>query len=456
MNGSAILLAVAALLIGALLGYLIAAARVRERFEGQRREAESSRAALEATVVELRSQLETQRVSLAALQERLETEKEQRAAAQTALEKSQEYLAEQRKTLEETKADMKAVFQALASEALSESTAQFLELARTRFDGIQQEASTELETRKVAIEGLVNPLAEALKNLQIQVTQVSQSGTDLAARVLELRQETGTLATALRQPRTRGSWGELTLRRAVELAGMSAHCDFAEQQTFSGEAGRLRPDLIVHLPGGRDIAVDAKVPLDAFLQAAEATSERDRQQAMAKHVQLVRAHLRQLVSKSYWSQFPSTPEFVVLFMPGESFFSAALEGDPQLLDEALAGEEKVLPASPITLIALLMAVEHGWRQKQMEENAARISSLGRDLYDRLATFVEHITNIREGLDKAGVAYNRAVGSFNGRLLPSARRLRELGVSADAELPALAPTDVELRPPPETDGDSNSG
>jgi DNA recombination protein RmuC len=450
MNLPAIVLAGVAVIVGLLIGYVLAAARVRAAAEAKWHQAESARAALDATVVELRGQLDSQRTSLSELQARLETEKEQRAAAQTAFDKSQEYLAEQRKTIEETKADMKAVFQALASEALTESTSQFLELARARFESIQQEASTELETRKVAIDALVRPLAEALGKLQVQVTQVSQAGTDLAARVLELRQETGTLSTALRQPRTRGSWGELTLRRAVELAGMSAHCDFVEQQTLTGEGGRLRPDMIVHLPGGRDIAVDAKVPLNAFLDAAEATSERDRQQAMARHVQLVRAHMRQLASKAYWSEIPSAPEFVVLFMPGESFFSAALEGDPQLLEQALAGQERVLPASPITLIALLMAVEHGWRQKQMEENAARISSLGRDLYERLATFVEHIAGIREGLDKAGTAYNRAVGSFNGRLLPSARRLRELGVSPDAELPALEPTDVELRPPPETD------
>ncbi len=455
MNSQAILLAAAALLIGAVVGYLYANARVRSSYEARLREAETGRATLEGTQGELRAQSESLRANLNELQSRFETESALRVAAETAREKSEENLAEQRQAFELTKAEMKSVFEALALDALTKSSDQFLKQAAERFDGLRQQASTELETRKVAIEGLVSPLAEALKNLQSQVAQVSQTESalgqahgDLAARVLELRQETGTLATALRQPRIRGSWGELTLRRAVELAGMSSHCDFAEQQTFTSESGRLRPDLIVHLPGGRDIAVDAKVPLDAFLRAAEASSERDRQKEMEEHVKLVRSHLRQLASKSYWSQFNSAPEFVVLFMPGESFFSAALESDRQLLEDALGGEEKVPPASPITLIALLMAVEHGWRQHQMEQNAARISSLGKELYERIQKFLDHIGGIREGLDRAAGAYNRAVGSFEHMLLPSARRLRDLGVSSDAELAALEPTEIELRPPPE--------
>ena len=458
MISQAILLATAALVVGAVVGYLYASGRMRAAYEARLREAETGRATLEGTQTELRTQTENLRTNLAELQSRLDAETAQRVAAQTAREKSEENLAQQRQAFEQTKAEMKSVFEALALDALTKSSDQFLKQAGERFDGLRQQASTELETRKVAIEGLVAPLAEALKSLQAQVTQVSQTESalgqahgDLAARILELRQETGTLATALRQPRIRGSWGELTLRRAVELAGMSSHCDFAEQQSFVGETGRLRPDLTVHLPGGRDIAVDAKVPLDAFLRAAEATSERERQKEMEEHVKLVRSHLRQLASKSYWSQFPSAPEFVVLFMPGESFFSAALESDRQLLEDALGGEEKVLPASPITLIALLMAVEHGWRQHQMEQNAARISSLGKELYERLQKFLDHLGGIREGLDRAAVAYNRAVGSLDHMLLPSARRLRDLGVSSDTELPALEPTEVELRPPPDSDG-----
>lgn len=458
MSAAVVLAATAALLIGAVVGYLYASSRVRAAYEARLHEAETGRAMLEGTQAELRGQTEGLRANLAELQLRLDTESARRVAAETALQKSEENLAEQRRAFEQTKTEMKSVFESLALDALTKSSDQFLHQAAERFEGLRQQAATELETRKVAIEGLVTPLAEALKSLQTQVAQVSQTESalgqahgDLAARILELRQETGTLATALRQPQIRGSWGELTLRRAVELAGMSSHCDFAEQQTFNSESGRLRPDLIVHMPGGRDIAVDAKVPLNAFLKAAEATSERDRQREMDEHVRLVRTHLRQLASKSYWSQFDSAPEFVVLFMPGESFFSAALESDRQLLEDALGGDEKVLPASPITLIALLMAVEHGWRQHQMEQNAARISSLGKELYERIQRFLGHIGGIRDGLDRAAGAYNRAVGSLDHMLLPSARRLHDFGVSSDAELPAIEPTEIELRPPPEPDG-----
>ncbi len=451
MSPAGTLLGAVAVVLAACLGYLVALARSRSTHEVRIREAETGRAALAATAAELRSQLDSLASSRQELQLRLETESARRVAAETALQKSEENLAQQREALERTKAEMKSIFEALALDALAKSSDQFLKQAAERFDGLRQQAATELETRKVAIEGMVHPLADTLKTLQTQLNHVSQNESalgqahqELAARILELRQETGSLATALREPKTRGSWGELTLRRAVELAGMSSHCDFAEQQTLTGETGRLRPDLTVFLPGGRNIAVDAKVPMAAFLQAAEATSERERREAMEEHARLVRAHLRQLASKAYWKELQPAPEFVVMFLPGESFFSAALESDRELLADALAGEQKVLPASPITLIALLMAVEHGWRQQKMEENAARITSLGKELYDRVETFLGHLGGIREGLDKAGEAYNSAVGSFHQRLLPSARRLAELGASGAAEAPALDPTEVELR------------
>lgn len=451
MSLAGTLLVVAAVVLAACLGYLVAMVRSRSTNEARIREAETGRAALEATAAELRSQRDSLASSRQELQVRIETESARRVAAETALQKSEESLAQQREAVERTKAEMKAIFEALALDALTKSTDQFLKQAAERFDGLRQQAATELETRKVAIEGMVHPLADTLKSLQAQLTQVSQNESalgqahqELASRIVELRRETGTLATALREPKTRGSWGELTLRRAVELAGMSSHCDFVEQQTLTGEAGRLRPDLTVFLPGGRNIAVDAKVPMAAFWKAAEATSERERGEAMEEHARLVRGHLRQLASKAYWTELQPAPEFVVMFLPGESFFSAALESDRQLLADALAGDQKVLPASPITLIALLMAVEHGWRQQKMEENAARITTLGKELYDRVEKFLEHLGGIRDGLDRAAKAYNSAVGSFHERLLPSARRLAELGAAGGAEAPALEPTEVELR------------
>ncbi|HEV2388468.1 MAG TPA: DNA recombination protein RmuC [Candidatus Acidoferrales bacterium] len=456
MNVPALLFAVVALVVGGLLGYLIGAAQCREGYEARLRDAETGRASLEGSVAELRGQVDAQRSALQDVQSRLEAEKEQRAAAEAGLKASLENLADQRRAIEQTKTDMKAVFQALASEALSESTFQFLDLAKARFETIEQEASTELETRKVAIEGLIHPLAETLRNLQSHLSLVESTRQEaygelrsqvrqLADVGRELRQETGTLSTALRQPRVRGSWGELTLRNAVELAGMSPYADFAEQPTVETETGRIRPDMTVRLPGGRQIVVDAKVPLEAFFAASEAAGEAERQEAMKKHAQLVRDHIQQLASKAYWSQFVTAPELVILFMPGESFFSAALERDRTLIEDSLA--KRVLPASPTTLIALLRAIAYGWRQHQVEENAARISALGKELYDRILKFIEHIGDLRDGLDKAGQAYNRAVGSFSDRLLPSARRLREMGVSSDAELPAPEPGQVELRPPP---------
>lgn len=453
MTASAILLAILALGVGALIGYLYGSSRSRTGYDARLREAENGRAALDATTTELRGQLESLRGQFQEQQKRLESESAQRVATETALDAADKSLAEQRQALEQTKDEMKSVFRALASEALSATTQQFLDLAKTHLE-------SELEPRQVAIAGMVNPLSDVLKALQTQLQQVEsarqQAYGELRSQVQqlasvgrELQDRTGTLASALQQPRVRGSWGELTLRRAVELAGMSAHCDFAEQQTIGSETTRLRPDLTVHLPGGRDIAVDAKVPLKAFTEASEAKNEAERQEAIRRHVQLVRAHIQQLGSKSYWSEMPSTPEFVVLFMPGESFFSAALESDRTLIEDAQS--HGVILASPTTLIALLKAAAYGWQQKSMEENTRRIAQLGQVLYERIEKFVEHLGEIRKGLDRASRSYNDAVGSFNDRLLPSVRRLGELGVSGEPEMAAIEPTDVELRQPPREDG-----
>ncbi len=452
MNASAILLTILALGVGALIGYLYASSRSRASYDARLREAETGRAALEATTTELRSQLEGLRSQFQEQQKRLESESAQRVATETALDAADKSLAEQRQAFEQTKDEMKSVFRALASEALSATTQQFLDLAKAHLE-------SELEPRQVAIAGMVNPLSDALKAFQVQLLQVESARQEaygelrsqvqqLANVGRELQDRTGTLASALQQPRVRGSWGELTLRRAVELAGMSAHCDFAEQKTIAGET-RLRPDLTVYLPGGRSIAVDAKVPLKAFTEASEAASEAERQEAIRRHVQLVRAHIQQLGSKSYWSEMSSTPEFVVLFMPGESFFSAALESDRTLIEDAQS--RGVILASPTTLIALLKAAAYGWQQKSMEENTRRIAQLGQVLYERIEKFVEHLGEIRKGLDRASHSYNDAVGSFNDRLLPSVRRLGELGVSGEPELAAIEPTEVELRQPPREDG-----
>jgi DNA recombination protein RmuC len=259
----------------------------------------------------------------------------------------------------------------------------------------------------------------------------------------ELRQETGSLVSSLKQPQIKGRWGELTLRRAVELSGMSPHCDFLEQQSIDTEEGRLRPDLIVNLPGGTQIVIDSKVPMHAFLEALITQSDADHRIAMARHASLVRNHINQLSTKEYWKQFEPTPEFVVLFVPGESFFSAALEQDRTLIEDAI--DRKVVLASPTTLIALLRAIAYGWKQQLVAENAERIKDLGKDLYDRMVTFAGHLQDIAKGLERANKAYNNAVASFDTRLMPGVRRFKEMGVGSSEEIPILDPVEISPRP-----------
>jgi DNA recombination protein RmuC len=265
----------------------------------------------------------------------------------------------------------------------------------------------------------------------------------LASEAEKLQQQTGSLATALKGgPQVRGRWGEMTLRRVAELAGMSEHCDFTEQETLTSEAGRQRPDMIVNLPGGRRIAVDAKVPLQAYLDAAAAGSEDERQKSLAHHGELVRKHMNQLAVRSYWEQFDRTPEMVVLFLPGESFFAAALEQDRTLIEDGM--EKRVILATPTTLIALLRAVAYGWRQEQLERNAQAISDLGKQLYDRVRTFVGHFEGVGSGLHRAIENYNKAVGSLESRVLPSARRFKELGAATGEEIVEAEPVDETPR------------
>jgi DNA recombination protein RmuC len=305
-----------------------------------------------------------------------------------------------------------------------------------------------LATRRSRVEPAHDPLHEALARLDAKLGELecerAHARGALDERLRALGAETRALSAALRQPQTRGRWGELQLRRVVELAGMTAHCDFVEQASVAADDGALlRPDLVVRLPGGKQVIVDAKAPLHAFLDAYEAQDETRRATALAAHGRLLREHLRRLSAKAYWDQFETAPDFVFLFLPGEHFWNAALEADPSLLEEG--ARQSVLVATPTTLIALLRAVAYGWQQERIADDARAVAQLGRDLHRRLETFAEHLEKVGRGLRTAVGAYNGAVGSFEQRVLPGARRLAEHGVvAADREVAALVRVDPAVR------------
>ena len=437
-------------LLGAAFGWLVAGARARSSFEGRIQELIAGRAAAESAAAELRKQADGLRGELTASQQQLQREQASRASAETALAKAQENLTEQRQQFEEARAKLVETFQAAASQVLAENNTRFLELARTRLETLQKEATGDLTQRQTAIAGLVEPMKQALESLRQYVGQEEASRRQdygaLTAQVQllnetsrALREETGSLVTSLRQPQIKGKWGELTLRRAAELTGMSPHCDFEEQVSTATEEGRLRPDMVVHLPGGGSIIVDAKVPLHAFLAAVQSKTADDYRAAMNEHSRLVRKHIQDLAAKKYPEQFEETVRFVVLFLPGESFFSAAVEQDRELLE--YANDRKVILASPTTFLALLHAVAQGWQQEALAKNVQQTVELGKELYARLLKFLEYLDDVRVGLDRANNSYNKAVASMESRLLPAARRFQALAAPGGEEVTPLAPVDT---------------
>jgi len=435
--------------IGGVMGWLAAARRT---------------GAAEATAAALRGQVDEARARAEQLDRAMRESDARRVEQETAARELGRGLAEQRRLLDDAEAKLADTFQALAAQALQQSSQGFLTLAAEKLGAMRDQAAGDLEARQRAmavdfearqraIEGVVKPVKESIDKVDQQIRALerergqaygalTEQVRGLARTQERLQTETGNLVNALRAPAVRGRWGEIQLRRVVELAGMLEHCDFIEQASVTTDDGRLRPDLLVRLPGGRNLVIDAKAPLGAYLEALEAPGEAERAACLDRHAAQVRAHILKLAAKSYWEQFPTTPEYVVLFLPGETFYSAALERMPSLIEEGVS--QRVLLATPTTLIGVLQAVHYGWRQERVAENAQEISRCGRQLHERIATLVEHFVSLGQSLGQSVKHFNTAMASFEGRVLVSARRLEELDAKGKKEIPTRPQIDARPR------------
>lgn len=359
----------------------------------------------------------------------------------TAMEYERKNAEQKEASYQEASRTLKDTFSALAGTALKNNTAQFLQLAQQNLQQFQIKAEGDLSQKEKAIEGLVKPIREALDKTETEIRRMenerkqAQGALTLHLQSIAeshrlLQSETRNLVQALRRPEVRGQWGELTLKRLAELAGMVEHCDFNEQASVQSGQGQQRPDMIIRMPDKRDIIVDAKTPLDAYLSAIESTDDNERKGHLERHTRNVRARIKELSGKAYWRQFRFSPEFVVLFIPGDQFLSAALETDHTLLEEALS--QNVILATPTSFVALLRAIAYGWRQEVLAENADTIREIGQDMYDRLITFAEHLARLGRSLDSSVDNFNKAVGSYDSRVLPGARKFVDMGISAREE------------------------
>ena len=440
--------ALVALFVGWLITYLAAgsaksALTERLKYEERRNtETEARLAHSEAESQSIETQAQTFRNQLAEMTSRLEAERKAAEEKQALLERAETKLSD--------------TFKALSADALKGASEQFLHLAKSTLASQTEEAKGEIEKRKTAIETLVKPVADSLGKFELRIGEIEKlregAYSELKEQVralgegqLGLQKETASLVKALRQPTGRGQWGEMQLRRVVELAGMQEHCDFTLQTTSTTDEGkRLRPDLVVKLPGGKTIVVDSKTPMDAYLNALETGDDTERERFLHQHAAQVRTHIQQLSSKKYTDQFEDTPEFTVLFLPSESFFSAALHSDPGLIERGV--DHGVILATPTTLIALLKAVAYGWRQEALALNAKEISALGRTMHERLGKLAEHFSKLGNSLNAAVENYNKAIGSYETRVMSTARKFEELKAAPEnTTLPDIEAIDKTTRP-----------
>lgn len=401
-----------------------------------------------ATLSERATEIAARDASVGRLQQDLSNSQQDRARLGAELDAERRAAAGKEATLREA-------FASLSQDALERNNRTFLDLAQTKLGEFQQTARVDLDGRQKAIAELVQPLKESLARVDGKLQEVEKERAGSSAKLDEqlralahthqsLQVETNKLVRALRSPNQRGRWGEVQLRNVVDRSGMVAYCDYAEKESVSSDGRRLTPDMIVRLPNGACIVIDSKVPIDAYLNAADTTDDASRESFLKDHARQVRDHIKALGAKSYWARFSPAPELVVMFLPGDPLLSTALQVDPSLFEFAV--DQRVIPASPLTLVALLRTVATAWQQQRLAENAEEIQAMGRELYERLSTMAEYVAQVGTALRRAGAAYDDFVGSLDARVLVSARRFRDLGVSAPRELPDVPPIHMEMREP----------